>query len=164
MRFIVPAISLVGLIGPAICQTSPPLAQPNIREQVRIDSFQSSKRSDNYGIASFIISNATEESDYGALFRVTETYRAGAEGQQKTSALLHAFASLLEDLLLLHAGTGHLIRNIDLQTELTRMSQTIDVGWIETAVRALDQVEQGMRRNLLRSLSLDSFAAGLSRK
>jgi DNA polymerase-3 subunit delta' len=114
--------------------------------------------------ALIIISNATEESDYGALFRVTETYRACAEGQQKTSALLHAFASLLEDLLLLHAGTGHLIRNIDLQTELTRMSQTVDVGWIEAAVRALDQVEQGMRRNLLRSLSLDSFAAALSRK
>jgi DNA polymerase-3 subunit delta' len=114
--------------------------------------------------ALLIISNATEESDYGALFRVTETYRAGAEGQQKTSALLHAFASLLEDLLLLHSGTGHLIRNIDLQAELTRMSQTIDVGWIETAVRSLDQVEQGMRRNLLRSLSLDSFAAGLSPK
>src|SRR5271154_1621818 len=104
------------------------------------------------------------EADYGALFRVTETYRAGAEGQQKTSALLHAFASLLEDLLLLHSGAGHLIRNIDLQTELTRMSQTIDVAWIEAAVRALDQVEQGMRRNLLRSLSLDSFAAGLSPK
>ena len=61
MRFIVSAISLVGLIGPAICQTSQPLAQPNIKEQVRIDSFQSSKRSDNYGIASFIISNATEK-------------------------------------------------------------------------------------------------------
>ena len=114
--------------------------------------------------ALLILSNATGESDYGALFRVTETYRAGAEGQQKTSALLHAFASLLEDLLLLHSGTSHLIRNIDLQTELTRMSQTIDVAWIEAAVRALDQVEQGMRRNLLRSLSLDSFAAGLSPK
>jgi DNA polymerase III subunit delta' len=113
--------------------------------------------------ALLILSNATQESDYGALFRVTETYRAGAEGQQKTSALLHVFASLLEDLLLLHAGTGHLIRNIDLQTELTRVSQTIDVAWIEAAVRALDQVEHGMRRNLLRSLSLDSFATGLSR-
>lgn len=109
-----------------------------------------------------ILSNATQDSDYGALFRVTETYRAGAEGQQKTSALLHAVSSLLEDLLLLHAGTGHLIRNIDLQNELTRMSQTIDVAWIETAVRGLDQVEQGMRRNLLRSLSLDSYATGLT--
>jgi DNA polymerase III subunit delta' len=113
--------------------------------------------------ALLILSNATQESDYGALFRVTETYKAGAEGQQKTSTLLHVFASLLEDLLLLHAGTGHLIRNIDLQTELTRVSQTIDVAWIEAAVRALDQVEHGMRRNLLRSLSLDSFATGLSR-
>ena len=116
-----------------------------------------------------ILANATSEqasqdADYGALFRVTETYRAGAEGQQKTSALLHAFASLLEDLLLLRAGTGHLIRNIDLTSELTRISQTIDVTWIEGAVRGLDQVEQGMRRNLLRSLALDSFAVGMSRQ
>jgi DNA polymerase III subunit delta' len=118
-----------------------------------------------------ILSNALNEpetskgkdTDYGALFRVTETYRAGADGQQKTSALLHAFASLLEDLLLLHSGTGHLIRNIDLKTELTRTSETVNVAWIETAVRGLDQVEQGMRRNLLRSLSLDAFAAGLGR-
>jgi DNA polymerase-3 subunit delta' len=104
-----------------------------------------------------------QENDYGALFRVTETYRAGADGQQKTSALLHSFAGLLEDLLLLHSGAGHLIRNIDLMAELTRVAQTINVSWIEAAVRGLDQVEQGMRRNLLRSLSLDSFAVGLAR-
>jgi DNA polymerase-3 subunit delta' len=110
-----------------------------------------------------MLSNANQETDYGAIFRVTETYRAGAEGQQKTSALLHAFASLLEDLLLLLAGTPQLIRNIDLTAELTRMSQGIDVAWIETAVRGVDQVEHGMRRNLLRSLSLDSFASGLAR-
>jgi DNA polymerase III subunit delta' len=102
------------------------------------------------------------ETDYGALFRVTETYRAGADGQQKTSALLHAFSSLLEDLLLLHAGTGHLVRNIDLTAELTRLGENISVDWIETAVRGLDRVEQGMRRNLLRSLALDSFVVGLS--
>jgi len=110
-----------------------------------------------------MLSNATQETDFGAVFRVTETYRAGAEGQEKTSALLRAFASLLEDLLLLLAGTPHLIRNLDLAAELTRISQGIDVAWIETAVRGLDQVEHGMRRNLLRSLSLDSFAAGLTR-
>jgi DNA polymerase III subunit delta' len=45
---------------------------------------------------------------------------------------------------------------------LTRVSQIITVAWIEGAVRGLDQVEQGMRRNLLRSLSLDAFAVGLS--
>jgi DNA polymerase-3 subunit delta' len=110
-----------------------------------------------------MLSNATQETEYGPIFRVTETYRAGAEGQQKTSALLHAFASLLEDLLLLLAGTPHLIRNIDLTAELTRLSQGIDVAWIESAIRGVDQVEHGMRRNLLRSLSLDSFATGLER-
>jgi DNA polymerase-3 subunit delta' len=115
-----------------------------------------------YNATSELAGSRAEEADYGALFRVTETYRAGAEGQQKTSALLHAFASLLEDLLLLHSGAGHLIRNIDLMTELTRVAQTIDVEWIRAAVRGLDQVEQGMRRNLLRSLSLDSFAVGLA--
>jgi DNA polymerase III subunit delta' len=108
-----------------------------------------------------ILSTTDANADYGALFRVTETYRGGADGQQKTSALLHAFASLVEDLLLLKAGSGHLIRNIDLIKELTRMSEGIDVAWLEVAVRGFDQVEQGMRRNLLRSLSLDAFAAGL---
>ena len=103
------------------------------------------------------------DADFGSLFRVTETYRAGAEGQQKTSTLLHTFSSLLEDLLMLHSGTGRLMRNIDLTSELTRMAEKITIAWIESAVRGVDQVEQGMRRNLLRSLSLDSFAVGLTR-
>ena len=61
MRFIVAAIYLVGLVGPAICQTSTPAAQASISEQIRIDSFQSSRRGDNYGIASFVISNNTDK-------------------------------------------------------------------------------------------------------
>jgi hypothetical protein len=61
MRFIVAAIYLVGLIGPAICQTSTPPAQASISEQIRIDSFQSFRRADNYGIASFVISNTTDK-------------------------------------------------------------------------------------------------------
>jgi DNA polymerase III subunit delta' len=110
-----------------------------------------------------ILSGAGANADYGALFRVTEGYRAGSEGQQKTSALLHAFASLVEDLLLLKAGTPQLIRNIDINSELARIAEGVDIAWIEAAVRGIDQVEQGMRRNLLRSLSLDSFALGLAR-
>jgi DNA polymerase-3 subunit delta' len=108
-------------------------------------------------------SEGTRDSDCGELFRMTETYRAGAEGQQKTSALLRAFASLLEDLLLLQAGSGPFIRNIDLTPELTRIAQSTNVAWIENAVRGLDRVEDGMRRNLLRSLALDSFATSLSK-
>jgi DNA polymerase-3 subunit delta' len=67
----------------------------------------------------------------------------------------------LEDLLLIVAGTPTLIRNIDLSAELTRLAEGLNVDWIDGAARALVQVEQGMRRNLLRSLSLDAMALSL---
>ena len=60
MRFIAAAIHLVSLAGPAICQTSMPAAQASISEQIRIDSFESHNRGDNYRIASFVISNTTD--------------------------------------------------------------------------------------------------------
>lgn len=101
------------------------------------------------------------DADHSALFRMTETYRAGADGQAKTTALLRATALLLEDLLLLEAGTPELIRNTDLRPELDRLAQTFSFAAIENASRALDQVQSGLRRNLLRNLSLDAFATGL---
>jgi DNA polymerase-3 subunit delta' len=102
------------------------------------------------------------EPDHTALFKMTETYRAGAEGQQKTTALLRALALLLEDLLLLDAGTPELLRNTDLRPELERLAAALPFPWIERASHALDQVQSGLRRNLLRSLSLDAFAAQLA--
>lgn len=112
--------------------------------------------------ALLLIRNAAAEPDHTALFKMTETYRAGAEGQAKTSALLRALALLLEDLLLLSAGTPELVRNVDLRPELVLLSETLTFAWIEQAARGLDQVYSGMRRNLLRSLSLDAFATQLS--
>jgi DNA polymerase-3 subunit delta' len=105
---------------------------------------------------------ANSEPDHTALFKMTETYRAGADGQQKTTALLRAFSLLLEDLLLLEAGTPELLRNIDLRPELDRLAASLPFAWIERASHAVDQVQSGMRRNLLRSLSLDAFAAQLA--
>jgi hypothetical protein len=61
MRLILAGTYLVSMIGPAICQTSTAPSQPSISEQIRIESFQSSKRGDNYGIASFVISNTTDK-------------------------------------------------------------------------------------------------------
>jgi len=110
-----------------------------------------------------ILHSAIREPDFSALFRMTEAYRAGAEGQQKTANLIRAFSSLLEDLLLLNSGAPQLIRNIDLENELKAVAQQITMDWIEGAERGLYQVESGMRRNLLRSLSLDAYATSLSR-
>ncbi len=70
--------------------------------------------------ALLILRNALREPDYSALFRMTETYRAGAEGQEKTSKLLGAMLSLLEDLLLLQSGAPQLVRNIDIEKETGR--------------------------------------------
>jgi len=107
-------------------------------------------------------SNGSGEPDHTALFKMTETYRAGAEGQQKTSALLRTLSLLLEDLLLLGAGTPELLRNTDLRPELERLNSILNFAWIENASRGLDQVQSGLRRNLLRSLSLDAFAGQLT--
>jgi DNA polymerase-3 subunit delta' len=93
---------------------------------------------------------------------MTETYRAGADGQTKTLALLRAIALLLEDLLLIDSGTPDLVRNTDLRAELDRVAAALPFAWIESASHALDQVHSGLRRNLLRSLSLDAFAAQLT--
>jgi DNA polymerase-3 subunit delta' len=110
-----------------------------------------------------ILRNALGDPDYTQLFHATETYRAGADGQEKTIQLLRALGSLMEDLLLAVAGTPQLVRNIDLASELQRLAQGLSIDWIEGAARGLGQVEQGMRRNLLRSLSLDALAVGLER-
>jgi DNA polymerase-3 subunit delta' len=99
--------------------------------------------------------------DHTGLFKMTETYRAGAEGQTKTVALLRALASLLEDTLLLQGGAGDRVRNVDKRAELQRFADTFEFAWIEGAVRGLDAVQSGMRRNLLRSLSLDAMAMEL---
>lgn len=112
--------------------------------------------------ALIILGTALREPDYSALFRATETYRAGAEGQGKTVNLLRALGSLIEDLLLVIAGTPQLMRNVDISAELQRLAQGLTVDWIDGAARSLAQVESGLRRNLLRSLSLDAMAVSLA--
>jgi DNA polymerase-3 subunit delta' len=111
-----------------------------------------------------ILKNALREPDYSQLFQATERYRGGAEGQEKTVNLLRALARLLEDLLLVTAGTPQLARNVDLGPELERLASGLTADWIDRAAQALNDVEQGMRRNLLRSLSLDAMAVNLQRR
>ncbi len=111
--------------------------------------------------ALLLLRQATQEPDHSALFRMTEGYRAGAEGQSKMTGTLRALALLLEDLLFLAAGTPELVRNTDIRRELEKISAALSFAGIEQAVRGVDQVYAGMRRNLLRSLSLDALAGEL---
>ncbi len=110
-----------------------------------------------------LLAPAMGSQDHSALFRVTDTYRSGAEGKAKTEQLIRTLYSLLEDMLFLKSGTPELVRNHDIQPQLERMAEEVDFAWITTATQRLGEVESGMRRNLLRSLSLDTFATSLER-
>jgi DNA polymerase-3 subunit delta' len=110
-----------------------------------------------------LLITAVRSSDHSDLFRVTETYRAGGEGKEKTDRLLAAAYGLLKDLLALISGTPELVRNTDIMAELKSLAGSVDFGWITQATRQLGQVQSGMRRNVLRPLSLDAFALALER-
>jgi DNA polymerase-3 subunit delta' len=97
------------------------------------------------------------------LFHITETYRAGAEGKEKTDQLLAALYSLLKDLLALTSGAPELMRNTDIAAELKTLAPSLGFQWITAATRQLGQFQNGMRRNALRPLALDAFALSLER-
>jgi DNA polymerase-3 subunit delta' len=103
---------------------------------------------------------AREHSD---LFKVTESYRAGADGKSKMGATIRVLYSLLEDMLLVKSDTPELLRNTDISTELQRMAEQVDFDWIVAATQRLGELESGMRRNLLRTLALDAFATSLEK-
>jgi len=104
---------------------------------------------------------ARDASDHSALFKVSENYRAGAEGKEKTTTLIRVLNCLLQDLLYLKAASPELVGNSDILPELEGLTRSVEFEWLLRASRELDELESGMRRNLLRSLSLDSFALSL---
>ena len=115
------------------------------------------------GHALIMLKSSLSGGDHTELFKTTETYRAGAEGRTKIEGLFRTLYSLLEDVMFLQSSTPQLVRNTDILGELKKMAESADFGWVQRASEGLGEVERGMRRNLLRSLSLDAFATGLDR-
>jgi len=110
-----------------------------------------------------ILNSALRGGEHTELFKITESYRPGAEGREKIETLIKTLYSLLRDLMFIESGAPELIRNTDIATELKRMAESADFAWLTAASDRLAEVERGMRRNLLRSLSLDAFAAALEK-
>ncbi len=108
-----------------------------------------------------ILKSALVGGEHSELFKITESYRPGVEGRQKTEELIRTLYSLLRDLMFMNSGAPEMIRNTDIAAELKRLAESADFDWITAASDRLAEVERGMRRNLLRSLSLDAFAAAL---
>jgi DNA polymerase-3 subunit delta' len=110
-----------------------------------------------------IFKTALAAGEHSQLFKITETYRAGADGREKMELLLRCSYSLLQDLLFLEAKSPALVRNTDIAGELQKLAQSADFDWLSSAAAGLAEVERGLRRNLLRSLSLDAFEAALEK-
>jgi DNA polymerase III subunit delta' len=110
-----------------------------------------------------ILNSALRGGEHSELFKITESYRPGAEGRERTEELIRTLYSLLRDLMFIDSGAPESIRNTDVAAELKRLGEAADFEWIAAASDRLAEVERGMRRNLLRSLSLDAFAAALEK-
>lgn len=110
-----------------------------------------------------ILNSALRTGDHSELFKVTETYRPGAEGREKIDQLLRTLYCLLQDMMMLSSGAPELVRNTDVLGELQKLTSAVDFEWISSAADRLAELERGMRRNLLRSLSLDALAVGMER-
>ncbi len=108
-----------------------------------------------------MLKSAMGAGDHSELFKVTESFRPGADGREKIESLLRTLYLLLEDLMFLEAGSEQMVRNTDILTELKKLAESADFAWVERAADGLREVERGLRRNLLRSLSLDAFATAL---
>jgi DNA polymerase-3 subunit delta' len=110
-----------------------------------------------------ILRTALRAGEHTELFKITETYRAGAEGREKIELLLRCLYALLQDLLFLDAKLPELVRNTDVIADLQRLSEAADFQWLSSTANRLAEVERGLRRNLLRSLSLDAFEAAIEK-
>ncbi len=110
-----------------------------------------------------LLTAAIRSAEHSDLFRTTEVYRAGGEGKERTDQLLAAIYGLLKDLMAIISSAPDLVSNTDIVSELNSLAANIDFQWITRATQQLGQVQSGMRRNVLRSLSLDAFALSLER-
>lgn len=85
---------------------------------------------------------------------VSETI--GRSKSEKLDLYLKVLYELLRDLLLLHQGTGD-IRNQDIRSELELLAGKLQFAWIRKAVARVDEIAEFVRRNIQKTIALDSL-------
>jgi len=125
---------------------------------LEMDALKESERRSN-GLK--ILARAARGAEFAQLFALTNAIAKDREVSFEEQ--LSVFYSLLSDLLELSSGIASpQLRNLPLRKDLDAVARQIDTRWVMRAVRGLDQVAAGARRNLNRQLGLDAFAAQLS--
>ena len=85
---------------------------------------------------------------------------SAANRQEKLDALLGILYGLLEDVLVLERG-GSAIRNADVRPQLDALAGRVSFDWIRKAVAKVDELAELVRRNIQKTIALDSLIAEL---
>jgi len=84
----------------------------------------------------------------------------GRSRGEKLDLYLKVLYDLLRDLLLLREGTGE-IRNADIRSDLEALAARLQFAWIRKAVAQVDEIARLIRRNIQKTIALDSLIAHL---
>jgi DNA polymerase III subunit delta' len=107
-----------------------------------------------------ILEHAAKGQGFSQLFGATSALAKDRESSYED--LLADFYGVLSDLLELTAGVkAPELRNAHLTRELASLARGINTEWVMRAIRGVDELAAGARRNLNRQLGMDALAASL---
>jgi DNA polymerase-3 subunit delta' len=145
-------------LSPAAIRAAAQLAEGSPGYALEMDVEKESQRRRE---ALKILDRASRGEEFAQIFAQT-----GALAKDRTTSFedqLSVFYSLLSDLLELSSGIHTpQIRNQPLRKELEVLARRFNVDSILRALRGLDQLAAGARRNLNKQLGLEAFAADLA--
>lgn len=145
-------------LSPAAARTAAQLAEGSAGYALEMDVEKESQRRRD---ALKILDRASRGEEFGPLF--AQTAAISKDREVSFEDQLAVFYSLLSDLLEISAGipAPH-IRNLPLRKELDALARRVNVTWVMQAIRGMDQLAAGIRRNLNKQLALEAFAAQLA--
>src|SRR6202008_3312756 len=145
-------------LSPAAPRLATQLSEGRPGYALELDAIKEGDRRSN---ALKILDRASRGEEFGQLFALTNAISKDREVSFEEQ--LSVFYSLLSDLLELSSGIASpQLRNLPLQKDLEAVAKRIDAPWVMRALRSVDQLAAGARRNLNRQLGLESLAAQLS--
>jgi DNA polymerase-3 subunit delta' len=107
-----------------------------------------------------LLEQAVAGQKYGEIFAATA--QLAKRERESFENILALFYSLLTDLLeSSQSPASSALRNPDLRKEIEALGKKIDWNWLVRASRGLDTIEDRLRRNIGRQLSLDALLASL---
>jgi DNA polymerase-3 subunit delta' len=144
--------------SPASIRLAAQLSEGSPGYALEMDAEKESQRRRN---ALKILGLAIRSEEFGQLFAQTAAIAKNREFSFEDQ--LAVFYSLLSDLLEITSGIDSpQLRNTLLRTEIETVAKRINVRWVMRAMRGLDHIAAGARRNLNRQLGLDALAGELS--